>query len=200
MANNGPASGGRREATQRAILNATAQLVAEKGVDGFTISEVAQRGNINRALIYHYFKNRDTLVFEAIRFIVRRYDEVTQGSGDDDIERSLRLHIEHPEIARFILHLFLTDRELPLLSQRITGAIETLQAVKAEFAPESEIDPALAVLSGWLLQITWSVAREEMARHLGVTVDQADERMLTHLRNSSRLYREAVTARTAQTR
>lgn len=178
-----------REATRGAILEATSQLIAEKGVDGFSISEVAERGKINRALVYHYFHSRDNLVFETIRFIVQRYESVNQGAGTDSIERSMRMHIEHPEIARFFFHLFLNGQPIPRLSSRLTLTIDALQKLKLANAPDSPFEPALSVLAGWLVQLSWSFARTEIARQLEMDVEEADERMINHLRASSELIR-----------
>ncbi len=185
------AVGRNREATRNAILEATSQLIAERGVDGFAISEVAQRGQINRALIYHYFKNRDNLIFETIRHITYRYEAVAEGSGTDPLERSIRMHIRHPEIARFFFQLFLTDRPIPRLSGRITSAIEALQQLKLKHAPDTPFDPAIGVLCGWLVQLSWSFARNEIARLLDVSVEEADERFIRHLRHNATVVQHA---------
>jgi AcrR family transcriptional regulator len=176
-----------REATRNAILEATSQLVSERGVDGFTISEVALRGKVNRALIYHYFHDRERLIFETIRYIINRYDSVPTSATSDAFSRGLQFHIDHPEIARFILHLLLTGRPLPALSSRITTAIEQLERMKAAAAPDSPLDPAMGIIAGWLIQLTWSFARQEVARHLGITAEEADGRMLRHLRAATDL-------------
>jgi AcrR family transcriptional regulator len=138
----------KREATCNAILDAASQLIAEKGVDGFTMSDVAERGNVNRALIYHYYHDRDNLIFETIRHIVRRYDNVSPAGGGDALEQSIRMHIEHPEIARFFFHLLLTGKPLPRLSRRLLNTIIELERQKAEHAPNSRFDPAMGVMGG----------------------------------------------------
>jgi len=186
------APGRNREATRNAILEATSQLIAEKGVDGFTMSEVAARGHINRALIYHYFQNRDNLVFEAIRHIVRLYEAVGEGSGTDPLERSIRLHIEHPEIARFLLQMMLSGRPIPRLSSRLLDAIKELEELKAAAAPGSSFDPTFAIIIGWLVQLSWSCGREEIARLLGLSVAEADRRLIEGVRRSSQLIRGQV--------
>jgi AcrR family transcriptional regulator len=172
----------KRQATQTAILGATAELIAEKGVDGFTLSEVAQRGGINRALIYHYFHDRDNLVFQAIRDIVQRYEETQPPGGPDAAERSARMHIEHPEIGRFFFQLLLTNRPMPPLSRRMVAAIEALNKLKAANAPDSPYDPEMSVMTGWLAQLSWSFTRTEIARQLGMTVEEADRRFIASMR------------------
>jgi len=175
----------KREATQHAILEAASALIAERGIDGFTLSDVAKRGAINRALIYHYFHDRDNLILEAIRHIVGRYEETRPAVGPDYAGRSIRMHIEHPEIGRFFFQLLLTGRPLPRLSRRLLTAVGDLEAIKAERAPGSSFDPLLSVISAWLAQLSWSFAREEIARLMGISVEEADERFIAQLRRAS---------------
>jgi len=178
-----PAAARKREATCSAMLDATSQLIAEKGVDGFTISDVAERGKVNRSLIYHYFRNRDNLVFETTRLIADRYDAMRSSPEGDQLEQSVRMHIEHPQIGRFFFHLMLRGKPLPKLSRRLTNAIAELDRLKAEHAPGSTLDPTFAVISGWLGQLSWSCGREEIARLLGLPVEDADRRFLAHMRS-----------------
>jgi AcrR family transcriptional regulator len=176
-----PASTRKREATCNAILDATSQLIAEKGVDGFSMSDVAVRGKVNRALIYHYYHNRDNLIFETIRYIANRYDEIRSARGEDSLDQNIRLHIEHPEIARFFFHLMLTGKPLPKLSRRITSAIEELEQLKVAAAPESSFDPTFAVITAWLVQLAWACGREEIARLLDLPVEEADRRFIANM-------------------
>jgi len=174
-----------REATQNAILLATSELIAEKGVDGFSMSEVAERGKINRALIYHYFKSRDNLVFETIRYIVQRYEELNAASGSDPLERSVRMHIEHPEISRFFFHLMLNGRPIPRLSSRLMERIQALEELKTHSSGGPQLDPIFAIVSAWLIQISWSFARDEIARLFNMSLEEADDRLIKYLRASA---------------
>ena len=174
-----------REATRNAILEATSQLISEKGVDGFAMSEVAERGRINRALIYHYFQNRGNLVFETIRYIVQRYEAMNEDSGEDPLERSIRLHIEHPEISRFFFHLLLNGQPIPRLSSKLMDRIRMLEKMKAQSGGKLDLDPVFTVVSGWLVTISWSFARDEIARQFGLSVEEADRRLIGQLRLSA---------------
>ena len=171
----------RRERTCDAILDATGQLIAEKGADGFTISEVAQRSGVNRALIYHYFKDRDNLVVEAIRHIASRYEPVNPAMGPEAAAQAVRMHIEHPEIGRLFYQMLLSGRPLPSLSRRVFVAIEDLERFRREHAPDSPFDPPFAVVAATLVQLAWGFARHEIARHLGVSVEEADRRFIAQL-------------------
>jgi AcrR family transcriptional regulator len=185
----------RREATQKAILEAASALIAEKGVDGFTLSEVAKRGKVNRALIYHYFETRENLVFQAIRYIVTRYEETEPHDGADAVERTIRMHIQHPEVGRFFFQLLLTGRPMPPLSRRILAAIAALERTKADRAPDADFDPQLSVIAGWLAQLSWSFARVEIARLLGMSVEEADERFIAQMQRAASHNIQALSGR-----
>ena len=175
----------KRQATCDAILDATSKLIAEKGADGFTISEVAERGRINRALIYHYFRNRDNLILEAIRHVVDRYEGIRPTEGSEAIARSTRMLIEHPEVGRFFFQMLLSGQPLPGLSTRIFQAIEDLETIRRAQAPESGLDPAFAIVSAAMLELAWSFARGEIARHLEITPEEADQRFIAHMKRTA---------------
>jgi AcrR family transcriptional regulator len=175
----------KRQATCDAILDATSGLIAEKGADGFTISEVAERGRINRALIYHYFRNRDNLILEAIRHVVDRYEGIRPSEGSEAIARSTRMLIEHPEVGRFFYQMLLGGQPLPGLSTRIFQAVEDLETVRRAQAPESGLDPTFTILSAALLELAWSFARTEIARYLDISLEEADRRFIDHMKRNA---------------
>ena len=187
----------KREATRNAILDATGALVSEKGIDGFTISEVARRGKINRALIYHYFQNRDNLIVQAIDHIIRRSEEGEADVSANSVERSVRMYMQHPEVARFFFQLLLTGRPLLRLGERITDTIAALEQYQREHAPNSSYDLAFGILVLVIAQMAWPFSREEFARLLGVSIEEADERFIAQLRWATDL---AITSMHSQTK
>lgn len=48
------------------ILEVALKLFAEKGVEGTTIKQIAERADISAGLLYHYFKGKSDLLKEAI--------------------------------------------------------------------------------------------------------------------------------------
>ena len=51
-----------RQAVRRAVLDATAGLVGERGLTGVTMSEVAKRTGLGRATLYKYFPEVDSIL------------------------------------------------------------------------------------------------------------------------------------------
>ena len=116
-------------ATREAILKATSEIIVEKGLDGFTISDIGRRAGVNRALVYHYFQNRDNLVAHAIDYLITAIGPRERQISVDAIERSTRRFIEHPEIGRLIFQLLLSGRPLGQLGKRLITLLEQVSGL-----------------------------------------------------------------------
>lgn len=171
----------------KAILDATSALIAEKGVDGFTISEVGRRAKINRALVYHYFQDRNNLVAQTINHILSRYQAAGLEAGVEAIEGSLRMHIEHPEIARFFFEMLLNRRSLQGLGPWLREAIAALERFQQKSGLPAGFDPTFVGVIAMLAQLSWGFSRQEMARLLEMSVEEADERFIAQIRRRASL-------------
>ncbi|BBO88115.1 TetR/AcrR family transcriptional regulator [Desulfosarcina ovata] len=49
--------------TKKSIIRAARDVIAEKGLRDSTISEIAKKANVVDSIIYHYFKNKEDLLF-----------------------------------------------------------------------------------------------------------------------------------------
>jgi AcrR family transcriptional regulator len=67
-ANDEPAKrrSGRRERSEKAILEATRELIAERGVGGLTIEGVAARSGVAKTTIYRRWRDRDELALAIL--------------------------------------------------------------------------------------------------------------------------------------
>lgn len=68
---NGRGSG----ASEEAILGATRDLLAEKGLQGLSMRTLAQRVGVSATAIYHYFENKDELVRRVVEGGFQRFGE-----------------------------------------------------------------------------------------------------------------------------
>lgn len=80
---------------RKAILKASAGLFAELGFDRTSMNQIAQGCGVSKALLYHYYANKDALLFDIIR---DHLDELiagveTTGNGERDPERRLRDYV-----------------------------------------------------------------------------------------------------------
>lgn len=56
------------EARRRGMLEAAAQLIAERGYGDTRIADVAKRAGVSSGLVIYYFGTRDRLLVDALRF------------------------------------------------------------------------------------------------------------------------------------
>src|SRR5437660_3803698 len=66
MANTHAPATAKGRATRERILQAAAELVAEKGTAGMSLDDVRARTGASRSQLYHYFEDRDDLVRAVI--------------------------------------------------------------------------------------------------------------------------------------
>jgi len=52
--------------SKKGIINSATKLFAKHGIDGVSVDLIAKDANINKAMIYYYFKNKATLYETAI--------------------------------------------------------------------------------------------------------------------------------------
>jgi len=173
----------RREATCSAILDAAASVIAEKGCEGFTISDIAERAGVNRALIYHYFKDRDNLISETIDHVFSRYDDGPNDMSAASLERGIRNLLAHPEFSRFFYQLLLDGRPLLSLGERFKRTLDAVAAHKAAVAPDSPLDTVFGTMTVLLTTLAWAFSREQFARFVDLSPEEADERLIAAVRS-----------------
>ncbi|MDK1474507.1 TetR/AcrR family transcriptional regulator [Streptomyces sp. 549] len=73
---------------RRAIMNAVLELVRERGLNGFTLSEAARRAGVSVAAPYRHFADRDAVITAA----------ATEGFTTlaDTLEKVVGAHADHP--------------------------------------------------------------------------------------------------------
>lgn len=83
-----------RQTVQR-IIDATAALVLELGVDHITTNKVAERANVNIASLYQYFPNKQALLSALLQHfwndLTRQLNDLLDALGDVSVEESTRL-------------------------------------------------------------------------------------------------------------
>lgn len=72
------------------ILDAARSEFAEKGFDGARVDEIAKRAEVNKALIYYYFKGKDELLKELMRTFLEerrrlRSEVIAEDRGKKDL-------------------------------------------------------------------------------------------------------------------
>jgi len=168
-----------REVTEQAILHATIAWVAEAGVDGFTLSDVAKRAGVNRALIYHYFDDRTTLIDKATEHVVQRALEDRLTAGLLSVEQTFETFILNSESCRFFLRFLMEGPWATVISDRFSFVVREAERLRAERG--LAFDASMAAVAVVLSSLIWTCAREQSAAMLDVPVAEADRRFLAAL-------------------
>lgn len=63
--------------TRTKLLNAAKELFAEKGFDGASIRDIADRANVNKSLVHYHFKNKLNILNELAELYLERAKEFT---------------------------------------------------------------------------------------------------------------------------
>lgn len=73
---------------RNAILSASARAFADTGFDGASMSQIALACGVSKALLYHYYTNKEQLLFDVIEAhledLVAAVREVERGSDPED--------------------------------------------------------------------------------------------------------------------
>lgn len=106
-----------RKQRRQEILEAAILVYAEKGYAASEIGEIAERAGLARGLVYHYFKNKQTLFRELYEYMLGRTQSFTKshfeqdGSVFDLFSEYARIVckqvLEEPSISRFYMRISL---------------------------------------------------------------------------------------------
>jgi AcrR family transcriptional regulator len=171
----------RDERADRAILEATRELIAELGVYEFRTEDVAARAGVGKGAIYRRYRSKDELVTAAIAalvseeivvpdtgstrgdllFLMREAVELYRGSVAGRLMPNLLSAIaQKPELARAVRDGFLAGRRLALAQVLRRGV------ARGDLRADLDLELALDVLGGPLfyrLLVTGGPIDEQLA-------------------------------------
>jgi len=136
-----------------AILKASIEVFGKKGYDRATTDEIAEKAGVAKGLIFHYFKNKEELYYQAYRYVVeklqREFKNFLRENRNRDIfdfmerwiEKKLEYSASHPEEADFLITLVSVGEDL---RKRILLDLEKSQRVFFDFVREKLKDLDLA--------------------------------------------------------
>jgi TetR/AcrR family transcriptional regulator len=76
---------------RRAILDRSAELFAEHGYDRASMSKIAEACGVSKANLYHYYKDKEALLFDVIQFHLEELLEVVEAADRPDLSPAARL-------------------------------------------------------------------------------------------------------------
>jgi len=152
------------EPTRRRLVEITRDLIAERGVDAVELADIAARAGLTVPSLYHYFRDRWSLILEALRAEISEMLDAASVSEVSAAPPAVRLRLflerqadylarKRPATVSFVLRSVLDSNandELRNVAGLAFGAAEGVfrQAV-AELEPD---DPAAAAVHTDLLR------------------------------------------------
>lgn len=122
------ATAGRRPGpttTPEQILDAARQLFAERGYQGATIRAIAERADVNSALVHHYFASKEKLYVAALRMPLNPADAIAAlleaGPREEFAGR----------LVQFFIRSWRDPQTGPRLQAVIRSAMETTQGAQS---------------------------------------------------------------------
>jgi AcrR family transcriptional regulator len=117
---------------RRRILDTARQMIAEGGLDQFSMRELGQRADVAQRTLYNAFQSKDHLLAEAVReyyedFVGRTKYRFEAGTLDGTMERLLLVHRRNIQIknyTRTIMSVYFSttiDHELWMTIHRISA-------------------------------------------------------------------------------
>ena len=70
------------EEKQQDLLRNAAAVIAEQGMDKASMSQIADRAGVSKALLYHYYPGKDALIFAIIETHLLEVDEAVEVADD----------------------------------------------------------------------------------------------------------------------
>jgi len=159
---------GRSRRARRRIAGAAADVMAEQGVGGGSLRDIAQRSGVSKSLIHYYFSGKEELLAEVVSALEDEVDVFWKRSvaaHEDPFERFVAdvqalsdLYFERPKFWELLLELFLASRRNPKLqpaAKRLIGRLVTelrmeVEATTSKLPVPSPVPPreAAAMIAG----------------------------------------------------
>ncbi|SNT42979.1 transcriptional regulator, TetR family [Tardiphaga sp. OK246] len=76
---------------RRAILDRSAELFSEYGYDRASMNKIAAACGVSKANLYHYYKDKDELLFDVIRVHLEDLLQVVEAADQPDLTPDARL-------------------------------------------------------------------------------------------------------------
>ena len=168
------------QATRAAILDAAAEVFADRGFDGASLRDLAEAAGVTRSLIHHHFGSKEELWESVVdRFFMdygRRQAEILarphlQADGLEESARTLfRFLAKNPRFVRLHSWANTSESDAPIRASRqqlALQAVERLEEMQQRGDMRSDIRPASVLIAMFNLVEHWFQAHTTLAKRLG---------------------------------
>lgn len=183
-----------RVSARQALLEAAAQLFAEKGAEGVSTREIAARAKVKSGLIHRHFRTKDSLLREVLEGLSEEISSIdTEGEDEDVLLRLFESLRERDSYWRLLARTMLdglpiehVQRTFPTMGR----AVQLVRGMQEQDKGQAGVDPRVVaamlgagalgwlVFERWILQATGfeedekDQARAEMVRLARALLDQ----------------------------
>jgi AcrR family transcriptional regulator len=139
------------------LLRHARRLIAERGPEALTVSEVAHRARLNRTTAYQHFRTRDELVAAVMGGISEELSAIlaTPRPITEHVDQVLGFFVEHPEIGRLSLHHLLAENPFP--RQGWDRYVDELEQLVKSRPGQEDVDVEMLAVLMISAALIWSV-------------------------------------------
>lgn len=157
-----------RDAVMEALVEATSQLILERGVT-MSVRDIAQRAGVNHGLVHTYFGSKEALLSAAFGHLVDRAAAELDDDGFPPADLAFR---RGGEVARALARTMLDVEGDPYPSHPILPSWRAALATSRPGATDAELDEAVIVAT--TLGLGWALFAEQLCGILDVDEDERD--------------------------
>ena len=162
------------ESTKAKIFREAVSLFAQKGYNGVSMRELSERTDVSKPTIYYYFGSKagiyQTLFHKILKYNTEEFQEIIQKekSYKDKIIALARMRfgqvVEYPQLAKFIMVLFIQPEKLPFMEDLIEDAFKRRELLidliregikNGEFGPRANPEMATELFIAAITHFTW---------------------------------------------
>jgi len=157
------------EQNRETLLRHARRIIAERGPEALTVSEVAHRAALNRTTAYQHFRTRDELVGAVMGALGDEVSAMLTAPMPigERIDQMARFFVEHPEIARLTLHHLLAENPFPRRGwERYVGELDRLaKSRRSQDGVDVEMLAHVLMAAGllWSLRVRVEYDEDEVA-------------------------------------
>lgn len=151
------------ENKQRSILTSAAAVIAEAGMENASMSQIAVRGNVSKALLYHYYPSKAALIFDIVHSHLTELDESLEACDQPDAPPEERLGLLILEVLNNYEHSDDQHKvQLHCVGTLSSEQMDTLHAIERSITRRfssviREINPSLEKDRAYLMPTTMSL-------------------------------------------
>ncbi len=185
--------------TRENILNAAQKQFLELGFIGASIQKIAKSAGVNTNLIFHHFKNKETLWLKVKDRILSQFNEEpdydfssAKAYFSSVLDYRFKLYENNPDFVRFIQWQLLTDESGALIGNDPTSPnhwFKHIEDFQKKGLIRSDIKPMQIVLfiifSSYAtsMQKIIAMTKEEKSQYKKMILDMCCHQFLTHGEN-----------------